>query len=162
MCCNTMWYKYIHTSSISFLPFYLQIFIFHSPECPFNPFSAHSKIYFEKPDGSKAMYKTKLQELCDVKKWAYPKYSAIKVGADHDPRFTASVFINGVFFDSPTPCKSLKEAQHKAAEVALIHFISVSGDGFKTKDTSKSILPAEVGEGKKVQFFFFSIVLLDV
>lgn len=108
------------------------------------------------------MYKTKLQELCDVKKWAYPKYSAIKVGADHDPRFTASVFINGVFFDSPTPCKSLKEAQHKAAEVALIHFISVSGDGFKTKDTSKSILPAEVGEGKKVQFFFFSIVLLDV
>uniref|UniRef100_A0A803LXI5 DRBM domain-containing protein n=1 Tax=Chenopodium quinoa TaxID=63459 RepID=A0A803LXI5_CHEQI len=72
------------------------------------------------------MYKSKLQEMCVVKSWTYPKYSVIKDGPDHNPFFTASVFVNGSSFDSPTLCKSVKEAQNKAAEAALIHFISLS------------------------------------
>ncbi|KNA18910.1 hypothetical protein SOVF_066370 [Spinacia oleracea] len=110
------------------------------------------------------MYKSKLQELCVVKSWTYPKYSPIKDGPDHNPRFRASVFVNGATFDSPTFCKSVKEAQNKAAEAALIHFISLSSarfpyslppghvtseDGFKMMETNKSILPAEAKEVTK-------------
>ncbi|KMT05000.1 hypothetical protein BVRB_7g171600 [Beta vulgaris subsp. vulgaris] len=104
--------------------------------------------------------------MCDVKSWSHPKYTAIKYGPDHSPRFTASVFINDAAFNSPTSCKSMKEAQNKAAEVALMHFISLSSarlvntssspgcecdtpkDGLKMKETSKSktIIPVEIRE----------------
>lgn len=85
------------------------------------------------------MYKTKLQEMCDVKSWSHPKYTAIKYGPDHSPRFTASVFINDAAFNSPTSCKSMKEAQNKAAEVALMHFISLSSARLVNTSSSPGI-----------------------
>ncbi|XP_059280991.1 double-stranded RNA-binding protein 1-like [Lycium ferocissimum] len=73
------------------------------------------------------MYKSKLQEVCQNKKWALPKYCCMKDGEDHDPKFKASVVVNGINFDSPTLCKSSKEAHNEAAKFAFLHFTSVSG-----------------------------------
>ncbi|XP_060201032.1 double-stranded RNA-binding protein 1-like [Lycium barbarum] len=70
------------------------------------------------------MYKSKLQEVCQNKKWALPKYCCMKDGEDHDPKFKASVVVNGINFDSPTLCKSSKEAHNEAAKFAFLHFTS--------------------------------------
>ncbi|KAK6272443.1 hypothetical protein POUND7_009526 [Theobroma cacao] len=72
------------------------------------------------------MYKAKLQELCQQKRWALPRYTSMKDGPDHIPRFKASVFLNGMSFHSSTSCKSCKEAQNDAAKSAFLHFISSS------------------------------------
>ncbi|KAK6235335.1 hypothetical protein SCA6_010672 [Theobroma cacao] len=72
------------------------------------------------------MYKAKLQELCQQKRWALPRYTSMKDGPDHIPRFKASVFLNGMSFHSSTSCKSCKEAQNDAAKSAFLHFTSSS------------------------------------
>ncbi|XP_008229014.1 PREDICTED: double-stranded RNA-binding protein 1-like isoform X2 [Prunus mume] len=68
------------------------------------------------------MYKSKLQELCQQRKWRLPEYNATKLGLDHNPRFSASVTINGVAFDSVQLFRSSKEAQNDAARIAFVHF----------------------------------------
>ncbi|OVA00881.1 Double-stranded RNA-binding domain [Macleaya cordata] len=70
------------------------------------------------------MYKSRLQELCHQKLWSLPNYTVIKDGLDHNPRFKASVLINGVSFDTPDFCRSSKEAQNEAARLAFHHFTS--------------------------------------
>ncbi|XP_020533065.1 double-stranded RNA-binding protein 1 isoform X1 [Jatropha curcas] len=77
------------------------------------------------------MYKTKLQELCQKRQWALPKYSTMKDGPDHNPRFKSSVSVNSHSFDSPFPYKSSKQAQNEAAKIAFLHFTSPS-PGIKT------------------------------
>nr|XP_007146428.1 hypothetical protein PHAVU_006G039700g [Phaseolus vulgaris]ESW18422.1 hypothetical protein PHAVU_006G039700g [Phaseolus vulgaris] len=71
------------------------------------------------------MYKTKLQELCHKRKWGLPRYSAMKDGPNHIPRFKASVYVNGVIFTSSSASTSLKEAKNQAAMVA---FLGLSSD----------------------------------
>ncbi|KAL9319772.1 hypothetical protein ACSQ67_011611 [Phaseolus vulgaris] len=66
------------------------------------------------------MYKTKLQELCHKRKWGLPRYSAMKDGPNHIPRFKASVYVNGVIFTSSSASTSLKEAKNQAAMVAFL------------------------------------------
>ncbi|KAL5576035.1 hypothetical protein UlMin_017734 [Ulmus minor] len=82
------------------------------------------------------MYKTKLQELCQQKQWGFPKYTCMKDGQDHHPRFNASVFgsrshaspfkaavaVGGRVFESPKQeCfDSFKEAEDAAAEAACL------------------------------------------
>ncbi|XP_020416038.1 double-stranded RNA-binding protein 1 isoform X5 [Prunus persica] len=68
------------------------------------------------------MYKSKLQELCQQRKWRLPKYNATKLGLDHNPRFSASVTINSVAFDTVQLFSSSKEAQNDAARLAFAHF----------------------------------------
>ncbi|XP_010319634.1 double-stranded RNA-binding protein 1 isoform X2 [Solanum lycopersicum] len=69
------------------------------------------------------MYKTKLQELCHQFEWNLPEYATEKDGPDHNPRFTATVVVNGVSFESPKDqCRSSKEAQNHAAHIAYDHF----------------------------------------
>ncbi|XP_055815309.1 double-stranded RNA-binding protein 1-like isoform X2 [Solanum dulcamara] len=70
------------------------------------------------------MFKSKLQELCQNKKWALPQYCCMRDGADHNPQFKASVVVNNINFDSPPLCKSSKEAHNEAAKFAFLHFIS--------------------------------------
>ncbi|XP_024926430.3 protein FAR1-RELATED SEQUENCE 3-like isoform X1 [Ziziphus jujuba] len=86
------------------------------------------------------MYKSKLQELCQRKKWALPSYTSIKDGPDHIPQFQASVIVNGLSFDSPVSCKSYKDAHNHAAMLAFLHFTSPSGSfaekkNFEVKNT---------------------------
>ncbi|PQQ15013.1 double-stranded RNA-binding protein 1 isoform X2 [Prunus yedoensis var. nudiflora] len=68
------------------------------------------------------MYKSKLQELCQQRKWRLPEYNATKLGLDHNPRFSASITINGVAFDTVQLFRSSKEAQNDAARLAFAHF----------------------------------------
>ncbi|XP_065866397.1 double-stranded RNA-binding protein 1-like [Euphorbia lathyris] len=71
------------------------------------------------------MYKQKLHELCQKKKWELPKYSTIREGFDHTPTFKSSVSVNGISFDSLSPSTSSKKSQNCAAEIAILHFSSV-------------------------------------
>ena len=70
------------------------------------------------------MYKTQLQELCQKKKWALPRYSCVKEGPDHNPCFTASVVVKGVTFDTTLHSNNIKDAQNDAAKLAVDHFIA--------------------------------------
>ncbi|KAK8604998.1 hypothetical protein V6N13_082459 [Hibiscus sabdariffa] len=72
------------------------------------------------------MYKSKLQELCQRRQWALPRYTSMKDGPDHNPCFKSSVFLNGTLFHSSVRCKSCKEAQNDAAKSAFLHFTSSS------------------------------------
>lgn len=65
------------------------------------------------------MYKNQLQELAQRSCFNLPSYSCIREGPDHAPRFKATVNFNGDFFESPTFCSTLRQAEHAAAEVAL-------------------------------------------
>ncbi|KHG10421.1 Double-stranded RNA-binding 1 [Gossypium arboreum] len=68
------------------------------------------------------MYKSRLQELCQKKVWRLPEYNVTKQGQDHNPRFEATVDVNGMSFQSQNPAKSSKEAQNDAAYLAFLHF----------------------------------------
>lgn len=72
------------------------------------------------------MYKTKLQEICHERLWSLPSYTTSRDGPDHNPKFRASVVVNGVTFDSPDFNKSAKEAQNEAAKTAVNHLITTS------------------------------------
>ncbi|KAF5749159.1 double-stranded RNA-binding protein 2-like isoform X1 [Tripterygium wilfordii] len=67
------------------------------------------------------MYKTRLQEICQRKRWSLPKYSVEKTGLDHIPHFQATVTVNGLTFTSDDKCNSSKDAQNEAAMRAFNH-----------------------------------------
>ncbi|KAG5566416.1 hypothetical protein RHGRI_002105 [Rhododendron griersonianum] len=99
------------------------------------------------------MYKTKLQEVCQGNKWGLPKYSCIKDGPDHAPHFRASVYVNGVSFDSPSVSKSSKHALNEAAMLAFLHFASPDiqpvAEGADTEETHmSSIIPSNESDVK--------------
>ncbi|KAK7387064.1 hypothetical protein VNO78_27554 [Psophocarpus tetragonolobus] len=85
------------------------------------------------------MYKTKLQELCHQRRWGLPRYSAVKDGPDHMPRFKGSVYVNGVTFTSSSASSSLKEASNQAAMLAFLNFTSGSSTPTATHDTEERI-----------------------
>ncbi|KFK33611.1 hypothetical protein AALP_AA5G036500 [Arabis alpina] len=66
------------------------------------------------------MYKNQLQELAQRSCFNLPSYTCTREGPDHAPRFKACVNFNGEIFESPTYCSTLRQAEHSAAEVALI------------------------------------------
>ncbi|XP_052175516.1 uncharacterized protein LOC127790229 isoform X2 [Diospyros lotus] len=68
------------------------------------------------------MYKSKIQELCHRNSWSLPAYSTAKVGPDHNPRFSATVTVNGVPFQTVDRSQTAKEAENKAAKIAFDHF----------------------------------------
>ncbi|CAJ1947918.1 unnamed protein product [Sphenostylis stenocarpa] len=68
------------------------------------------------------MYKTKVQELCQRRSWPLPIYDNIQEGPDHNPRFTSTVTVNGVSFQTPSPTRTAKNAQNDAAMLAFLHF----------------------------------------
>ncbi|XP_019160062.1 PREDICTED: double-stranded RNA-binding protein 1-like isoform X2 [Ipomoea nil] len=85
--------------------------------------SAVTPLYSTEPANLKGMYKSKLQELCHRQSWNQPEYKAVKEGPDHNPRFGATVIVNGIPFKTPdNHCRSSKEATNLAACIALDHF----------------------------------------
>ncbi|XP_052111433.1 double-stranded RNA-binding protein 1 isoform X12 [Arachis duranensis] len=70
------------------------------------------------------MYKTKVQELCQKRSWNLPDYETTRDGPDHNPRFTAAVTVNGIRYETPSPCRNSKEAQNNAAMLAFEHLSS--------------------------------------
>ncbi|XWS52748.1 hypothetical protein CRYUN_Cryun11dG0098800 [Craigia yunnanensis] len=85
------------------------------------------------------MYKSKLQELCQQRQWALPRYTSMKDGPDHNPCFKASVFLNGTSFHSSISCKSCKEAQNDAAKSAFLHFGSSSSSPAATPNPAQEV-----------------------
>ncbi|PSS15815.1 Double-stranded RNA-binding protein [Actinidia chinensis var. chinensis] len=84
------------------------------------------------------MYKSKLKELCQKKSWGLPEYSTAREGLDHNPCFTATVTINGVPFQTTDQSRNVKEAQNKAAKLALDHFSSDLSPNTSPKQPSPS------------------------
>lgn len=65
------------------------------------------------------MFKSKLQEYCQSKRWKLPDYSTKREGLDHCPMFKASVTVNDFTFSSPHFSRSSKEAHNLVAQIAL-------------------------------------------
>ncbi|CAL5203423.1 unnamed protein product [Lathyrus oleraceus] len=72
------------------------------------------------------MFKAKLHEMCQRRRWSLPKYSATSDGPPHMPNFKASVFVNGFTFSSYHTFHSSKEAYNQAAMNAFLNFSSPS------------------------------------
>ncbi|XP_073143522.1 double-stranded RNA-binding protein 2 [Henckelia pumila] len=70
------------------------------------------------------MYKNQLQELAQRSCFNLPSYTCIREGPDHAPRFKAIVNFNGEAFESPLYCSTLRQAEHSAAEAALVSLCS--------------------------------------
>ncbi|XP_051142379.1 double-stranded RNA-binding protein 1-like [Andrographis paniculata] len=91
------------------------------------------------PRSTLVMYKSKLQELCQERKWALPKYSCLQRGPNHCPEFAATVVVAGAAFHSPGTTTSLRKAQNDAAHMAFLHFTSkASNETIKPNNASQN------------------------
>ncbi|KAL6955602.1 hypothetical protein U1Q18_045703, partial [Sarracenia purpurea var. burkii] len=73
-------------------------------------------------------YKMRLQSFAQRKNLDSPLYSSKREGPPHALQFQATVTVDGFSFDSPGSFRTLKEAEHAAAKVALT---SLSLDSFQ-------------------------------
>ncbi|KAA8516888.1 hypothetical protein F0562_017294 [Nyssa sinensis] len=99
------------------------------------------------------MYKSKLQELCSQQAWRLPKYSTSKDGPDHNPRFKATVTVNGVAFETSDRCRSSKEAQNKAAQLAVDHFTTAPKPLQYLPNKPDALIPSSSGHSTPVTDF---------
>ncbi|KAK1314027.1 Double-stranded RNA-binding protein 5 [Acorus calamus] len=65
------------------------------------------------------MYKSRLQELCQQKLRRLPEYAVAKVGHDHNPRFRASVTVDGLTFDGRDCFKSFQGGPERGRQARL-------------------------------------------
>lgn len=68
---------------------------------------------------SNATYKSQLLVYAQRRSKQLPEYTAVRVGSPHAPQFKATVVIDGLTFECPRFFKTVREAEHAAAEVAL-------------------------------------------
>lgn len=78
--------------------------------------------------GKQHKYKMQLQNYAQSKTLDPPLYSSKSEGPPHALQFQGTVTIDGHSFDSPGHFRTLKEAEHVAARVALM---SLSSDSFQ-------------------------------
>jgi len=67
------------------------------------------------------MYKNKLQELCRKNSYPLPEYQTTREGPPHNPRFSTTVTVNSISFNSSEPARTIKVSQDSAAMVAFHH-----------------------------------------
>ncbi|KAM3355323.1 hypothetical protein ACQJBY_025855 [Aegilops geniculata] len=66
------------------------------------------------------MYKLRLNNVCQERRWAPPAYTDRREGPDHASRFHSTVAVGGAEFSSPEPgSRKLIDAQDLAARAAL-------------------------------------------
>ena len=62
------------------------------------------------------MFRSRLQELCQQRRWAPPVFEHTREGPDHSPLFRATVLVHDEKFSSPDEgARSTKEAYNLAA-----------------------------------------------
>lgn len=66
------------------------------------------------------IHKNRLQELTQRSSLGRPVYHTVNTGSQHAPLFKSRVFVDGVWYDSPSTFSHLKAAEQDAAKVALI------------------------------------------
>ncbi|KAK9156985.1 hypothetical protein Scep_003559 [Stephania cephalantha] len=84
------------------------------------------------------MYKSKLQELCQGRRWSVPEYLMSREGLDHAPRFKACIVVNGVQFESSDLCRTAKQAQNEVSKLAYEHFMRPLGPPSPSSTASSS------------------------
>ena len=104
------------------------------------------------------MYKNQLQEVAQRSCFNLPSYTCTREGPDHAPRFKACVNFNGEMFESPTYCSTLRQAEHTAAEVALI---ALSSKG-PSKSLTARVLVSVFSLKKHALFFSPSLISFDL
>ncbi|XP_057824381.2 uncharacterized protein LOC131036499 isoform X1 [Cryptomeria japonica] len=65
------------------------------------------------------LFKSQLQEYTQKASLPLPVYETAKEGPPHDPKFKATVIVNGARYDSTSNFSSIKAAEQSAAQVAL-------------------------------------------
>ncbi|KAJ7525097.1 hypothetical protein O6H91_17G036400 [Diphasiastrum complanatum] len=84
------------------------------------------------------MFKSQLQEFAQKAALVQPVYESFKEGPSHEPKFRASVSVNGNTYESPSGFATLKAAQHAAAKAAL--------DGLLQSGCGAGFVPSPVHE----------------
>jgi dsRNA-specific ribonuclease len=80
------------------------------------------------------MYKSRLQELCQKRRWALSLYDFTREGPPHAPLFCATVVVNGETFSTRDEGKKiLKEANNLAAMTALNHIIKLPAAALQSR-----------------------------
>ncbi|KAF9593677.1 hypothetical protein IFM89_024494 [Coptis chinensis] len=65
------------------------------------------------------LYKSQLQNYAQKRGLSVPVYSCVREGSPHALRFKAMVTVDGQTFECPTFCRTVREAEHAAAKIAL-------------------------------------------
>lgn len=91
------------------------------------------------------LYKSRLQNYAQKKNIAFPTYACEMQGPPHARLFKARVTIDGVTYEGPEFCTTLKDAEHAAAKVA---FTSLSPDGTQEDDCLYKSLLQELAQKK--------------
>jgi dsRNA-specific ribonuclease len=94
------------------------------------------------------MEKSRLQELCQRKKWPLPSYETKQEGLPHQPRFTTTVIVDFTLIISNKVCTTNLSSQQHAAQHAYDHF-------FKKESASSSL-----SEGMYFQFSTISSMFI--
>lgn len=91
------------------------------------------------------LYKSRLQNYAQKKNIAFPTYACEMQGPPHARLFKARVTIDGVTYEGPEFCTTLKDTEHAAAKVA---FMSLSPDGTQEDDCLYKSLLQELAQKK--------------
>ena len=80
----------------------------------------------QQADRAAKMFRSRLQELCQQRRWAPPVFEHTREGPDHSPLFRATVLVHDEKFSSPDEgARSTKEAYNLAAMAAFEHLAAL-------------------------------------
>ena len=88
------------------------------------------------------MFKSQLQEYTQKASLPLPVYETASEGPAHDPKFKATVIVNGARYDCTSNFHSIKAAEQSAAQVALEDLLKKLGQEKDISSRAVSFLPS--------------------
>ena len=93
------------------------------------------------------MFRSRLQEMCQQRRWAPPVYEHTREGPDHSPLFRATVLVHDEKFSSPDEgARSTKEAYNLAAMAAFEHLAALPAAAAALVPVPAAPAPPQPGE----------------